>query len=393
MITFLVDKYYRLSIKNRLFLLCICYSFCIVAASYAGQSSSLLIRFGILAGSIIAGFIFGFLNMVGIKNSIDRTLGYVKNLAEGDISRPIIALRNNEISHILKALEALRLATRESVSHSAAASHETAEASQKLSQIVSQLSRTVQQQSELIEKSHQLTQDVTVNLDVTEEMSVSTTETIEATRITLSQFVEDLNRAGSTIISESDNQAALSSQTQELSGKASDIRKVLEIISDVADQTNLLALNASIEAARAGEAGRGFAVVADEVRALAAKTQNSLTQINTGVQAVIQGVERVCSANEQSTLRMREIAEKTRQLITSVGETDARLKGAVDISSDLVIKSTFIATRTKELFELMQQIMGLSTQSGTVVNEVGTVAARLAEKSENLQNELDKYRI
>jgi methyl-accepting chemotaxis protein len=245
----------------------------------------------------------------------------------------------------------------------------------------------------MIDKSNQLTQDVAVNLDVTEEMSVSTTETIEATRKTLSQFVEDLNRAGSTIINESENQATLNSQTQELSSKATDIRNVLEIISDIADQTNLLALNASIEAARAGEAGRGFAVVADEVRALAAKTQNSLSQINTAVQAVVHGVENVCAANEKSASRMLEIAEETRRLIINVDETDVRLKGAVDISSNLVIKSTFIATRTKQLFELMQQIMTLSEQNGSVVGQVGVVAANLAEKSDNLRSELSKYKV
>jgi methyl-accepting chemotaxis protein len=393
MIKYLVDKYYRLSIKNRLFILCICYSFCIVIASYAGQSNNSLIRFGILAISIIVGFIFGFLNMMGIKNSIERTLSHVRDLAAGDISKPIIALRNNEISHILQALEALRLATRESVMHSAATSNEAADASQKLSDIVDNLSQTVKRQSDMIEQSHHLTQDVAVNLDITEEMSISTTETIEATRKTLSQFVEDLNCAGSTIINESESQAMLNSQTQELSSKATDIRNVLEIISDIADQTNLLALNASIEAARAGEAGRGFAVVADEVRALAAKTQNSLTKINAGVQAVVYGVERVCEANEKSASRMREIAEETRRLIKNVGETDERLKGAVDISSNLVIKSTFIATRTKQLFELMQQVMALSEQNGTVVGEVGVVAVNLAEKSDNLRSELSKYKV
>ncbi|WP_309358239.1 methyl-accepting chemotaxis protein [Oryzomonas sp.] len=393
MISFLVDKYYRLTISRRLFLLCICYSFCIVIASYAGQSANPLIRFGVLAISIIAGFIFGYLNMTGIKTSIVRTLGHVRDLANGDISKPVIALRNNEISNILQALETLRLATRESVTHSAATSIETADASQKLSQIVTKLSQAVQQQSDLIDKSNQLTQDVAVNLDVTEEMSVSTTETIEATRKTLSQFVEDLNRAGSTIINESESQAALNAQTQELSSKATDIRNVLGIISDIADQTNLLALNASIEAARAGEAGRGFAVVADEVRALAAKTQNSLARINTGVQAVVLGVERVCVANEKSASRMREIAEETRRLIINVDETDVRLKGAVDISSNLVIKSTFIATRTKQLIELMQQVMALSEQNGSVVSQVGVVAANLAEKSDNLRGELSKYKV
>ena len=182
-------------------------------------------------------------------------------------------------------------------------------------------------------------------------------------------------------------------QTQELAAKASDIHKVLEIISDIADQTNLLALNASIEAARAGEAGRGFAVVADEVRALAAKTQNSLAQINAGVKSVVTGVERVCGATEKSASRMREIAEETRRLILNVGETDERLRGAVDISSDLVKKSTYIATRTKQLIELMQQIIILTEQNNSVAGEVGGVAASLAEKSENLRGVLAKFKV
>ena len=173
MIAFLVDKYYRLTIKYRLFFLCVCYSFCIVIASYAGQSNNNMIRFGVLATSIIVGFIFGFLNMIGIKTSIERTLKHVRTLADGDISAPIIAIRNNEISYILQALEVLRLATRESITHSTATSNEAADASKKLSSIVTNLSQTVHKQSGMIDKCHQLTQDVAANLDVTEDMSAT----------------------------------------------------------------------------------------------------------------------------------------------------------------------------------------------------------------------------
>ena len=312
---------------------------------------------------------------------------------EGDLTMRLGLTHRDEVGEAAGFIDQFIAKVQHSVAESVASSKETAVASQQLSQIVGNLSATVRQQTDMIGESNRLTRDVAGNLDITENMAISTTETIEATRTTLARFVEDLNRAGSIIIGESESQAALAGQTQELAAKATDIGMVLEIIADIADQTNLLALNASIEAARAGEAGRGFAVVADEVRALAAKTQSSLVQINAGVQAVVKGVELVCGANEKSASRMRGIAEETRRLIVNVAETDDRLKGAVDISSSLVSKSTYIATRTKQLIELLQQIIDLSEQNNSVAGEVGGVAANLAEKSENLRGVLSRFKV
>jgi methyl-accepting chemotaxis protein len=251
----------------------------------------------------------------------------------------------------------------------------------------------VQRQSAMIAEGDKLTHDVAANFDVTEEMAVSTTETIEATRQTLAKFVEDLKQAGDIITGESQSQAVMADQAQELADRAGDISQVLEIIADIADQTNLLALNASIEAARAGEAGRGFAVVADEVRALAAKTQSSLDQINSSIKAVVNGVQRACAGNEQGAARMREIASSTKGLIADVSGTSERLKESVDISSNLVRKSTYIATRTKQVIEIMNQIIALSEQNRVVALEVDGVSASLAEKSEGLRAALDRFKI
>jgi len=312
---------------------------------------------------------------------------------EGDLTMRLGLTHRDEIGEAAGFIDQFIDKVQHSVAQSVASSNETAVASQQLSQIVGNLTATVQRQTDMIGESNRLTRDVAGNLDITENMAISTTETIEATRTTLAHFVEDLNRAGSIIIGESESQAALAGQTQELAARATDIGMVLEIIADIADQTNLLALNASIEAARAGEAGRGFAVVADEVRALAAKTQSSLVQINAGVQAVVKGVELVCGANEKSATRMRGIAEETRRLIVNVAETDERLKGAVEISSNLVNKSTYIATRTKQLIELLQHIIVLSEQNNSVAGEVGGVAANLAQKSENLRGVLSRFKV
>lgn len=326
---------------------------------------------------------------------VKQMVSLANDLANGDgnLTKRLSISTGDEIGEAGGYIDQFVSKMQETVSQSITGAQETAVASQELSHIAANLSDTVQRQSDVITACDNLAHDVAQNLDITEEMSVTTTETIESTRTTLGSFVAELNRVGVTIITEADKQGTVSQQTRELANRAGDIHAVLDIIADIADQTNLLALNASIEAARAGEHGRGFAVVADEVRQLASKTQTSLAQINANVNAVVKGVDQVCSSNEHGVVRMREISNATRSLIDSIGETGDRLHGAVDISSDLVRKSTYIATRTKQLIEMMQESMLMAQQNQTVAEEVHGVSAALAEKSDSLRTCLSSFKV
>jgi methyl-accepting chemotaxis protein len=311
---------------------------------------------------------------------------------EGDLTARLNLQRADEIGEASTFIDSFINKVQQSVVTAKETATETAVASQELSHIAANLSNTVKQQAQIVADSDALTQEVVHNLDLTEEMAINTTETIEATRNVMVQFVSDLNSAGSIIIGESDKQRQLAGRMQELAGNAGKIREVLEIISDIADQTNLLALNASIEAARAGELGRGFAVVADEVRQLAAKTQSSLSQINKSVTGVVNGVEELYGESEASSKRMVEIAESTRSLISTAGNSGERLSGAVTISSDLVRKSTFIATRTKQLMEQMEQMSHVAEQNRSVAHEVEEVSSAMAQKSEGLRDNLGRFK-
>ena len=311
---------------------------------------------------------------------------------EGDLTARLNVRRADEIGEAAGFIDNFIEKVQHSVTTAKETATETAVACQELSHIASNLSNTVQQQAQIVLESESLAQEVGQNLDLTEEMAINTTETIEATKKVMVQFAGNLNSAGNVIIGEADKQRLLAGRMQELAANAGKIRDVLEIISDIADQTNLLALNASIEAARAGEMGRGFAVVADEVRQLAAKTQSSLSQINQSVTTVVSGVENLYGETEQSSRRMLEIAESTRGLIATAGDSGDRLSGAVQTSSDLVRKSTFIATRTKQLMEQMKRMSQVSDQNSSVAHEVEEVSAAMAQKSEGLRDNLGRFK-
>ena len=106
----------------------------------------------------------------------------------------------------------------------------------------------------------------------------------------------------------------------ELSGSASAIGTVLEVIKGISEQINLLSLNAAIEAARAGDAGRGFAVVADEVRKLAGSTSASTDEIAKVVSNLQNSVSRTKTALDSVGGALDEVKSNSASVVNAVGE-------------------------------------------------------------------------
>jgi methyl-accepting chemotaxis protein len=169
---------------------------------------------------------------------------------------------------------------------------------------------------------------------------------------------------------------------QELETDTASIESILGVITGIAEQTNLLALNAAIEAARAGEMGRGFAVVADEVRNLAARTQESTSEIREKIEKLQTGVTAVVSVMDNSkqtttiTVEKSQQANATNELISEsirqITDMNLQIASAAEEQSQVAEEMN---RNTSNIRDLSQQVMDNASQTNkamkTQVKQVG----------------------
>ncbi|WP_243544602.1 methyl-accepting chemotaxis protein [Pseudodesulfovibrio tunisiensis] len=170
-----------------------------------------------------------------------------------------------------------------------------------------------------------------------------------------------------------------------LGDKASNIGRIMGVISDIADQTNLLALNAAIEAARAGDAGRGFAVVADEVRKLAEKTMVATNEVGEAVRDIQDGTQLSIHAMEST-------AEAVVGSTTMADKAGAALASIVDLAEENESEVRAIATASEEqsaageqINVSVQEVSEVSRETAQAMNESATALADLARRAHDLE--------
>lgn len=141
--------------------------------------------------------------------------------------------------------------------------------------------------------------------------------------------------------------------TETLNENVGEIKKIIDIINQIAAQINLLSLNAAIEAARAGEFGKGFEVVADEIRKLARNSEESTADIT----AMLQSIQ---AQSEDVAVSMTDGVEEVKECSKMALEAQESFDGIQKINIDVEDQVKHINDEIQKMVEGISKVEEMS---------------------------------
>ena len=327
-----------------------------------------------------------------VMTIIDRLVGRLDNIAQGDLTDTIPLIREDELGKLNDSLVTMQTHLKSMMAEIAESADVMGESAGVLSTRMEETRRINVAKSDAVTGIAAEVEHLVVSVNEVADSAQRATEAVHASHTLLGHATVSMGESQSATANVVATVTRASQTMSELSQSILAIDRVSQVIHGIAEQTNLLALNAAIEAARAGEAGRGFAVVADEVRKLAEQSSKQTVEIAASVQE-IQRVTQVALGAMQSA--------GTHVATTDTAMTSARtgLDSVVTNGEEVASISGHIAESTRlqassgnEIAAHLEGIVVGIEQTTNAISEVTEKTVLLRDNSETLRRIISYFR-
>lgn len=382
--------------------------------------------FNVILGVTIVAFLLAMFIAFFIASIISRPIQKMNAaamlIADGDLTSEKIVLKNkDELGTLADSFNVMTGNLREMIQSVSMTSEQVAASSEELLASAEQNTRASEQISETVEELAEGTSNqvdmVKRSSQAMSEMAIGSEQIAELAQSVSVSAVDAANQSaeGNMIIQQAVEQmgsvrnsiASLTELVTGLGDRSAEIGTITEVINNIARQTNLLALNAAIEAARAGEHGRGFAVVAGEVRKLAEESSESAQKITDLVQLIQKDTDHAVQAVKVNSNE----TEAGIEIVTAAGQAFEQISNAVNKVAgeiqEVSAGSEEMSASTTEVVGYVDQISNIAGEAaGGVHNvsaatqqqlasmeEIASSAGSLSKMAEELQEQINKFRV
>ncbi|NPA55879.1 MAG: hypothetical protein GXO40_05900 [Epsilonproteobacteria bacterium] len=339
---------------------------------------------------IILAFIIGYISSSIIIGVLHRFSEATKNndlriVLPTDVPKELSEVAVN-LNKLLNSFRNLIIKVKEAVSENTSISHE-------LSTTAHQVGVNVENSVSVVTDTNNKAKYILDNVQAFVHAANQNKQEIIQASETLSQAKEEIDALAHQVHITSERGVELAQKVHNLSDEANSVNSILDMISDIADQTNLLALNAAIEAARAGEHGRGFAVVADEVRQLAERTQKSLSEIKSTINVIVQSINDVSEQMSIDSKSMQDLADRAVRVEDTITNSTSLVAKTANMTQETVDNFEKTATDIEFITKKIEEINEISSSNARSVEEIASASEYLNHMIEELNHELEQFKI
>lgn len=376
------------------------------SAVLAGARSVRSRVIGFSAAAVIVGILLTFFIARYISRPLVRSVDFIKNVAQGDLTGRIDIRQSDEIGVLCDAMNHMTASLNKMFTDVNSSVRTLTASATELSTVSEQISGSSRQTAE---KSNEVSGSATrmdANMSsvavATEQASANirmVVAAVEQMAGTINEISQNTARGSDTTHLAVDNAREVSQKVDELGRAAADISKVTDTIADISEQTNLLALNATIEAARAGEAGKGFAVVAGEIKDLAHQTARATGEINGKIANVQQTTRESIRVIDEIVRVIGEVNDIVTSVAAAIEEQSA---GTRDISENVLQAAQGLEDVNENVSETSRIAGRVNRDMGDVTlatgemdegsRQVMTSAVELSRLAENLNRMVERFK-